>query len=56
MGEKERFFDFLEEGKLPPYTCPCSSFGFLLFYCQEQVTQENAMAKKLIHCVERTLK
>jgi hypothetical protein len=21
-------------------------------YCQEQVPQENAMAKKLVHCVE----
>lgn len=35
----------LEEGEFPSYTCPCSSLDFSGCYCQEQVTQENAMAK-----------
>ena len=31
---------------------PIPALAVVFSYCQEQVTQENAMAKKLIHCVE----
>lgn len=45
------------EGKISLLYLPLQyTLDFSGCNCQEQVTQENAMAKKLIHCVERTLK
>jgi hypothetical protein len=44
-GKRNEFFDFLEGRNFPPIPALAVVFGFLRFYCQEQVTQENAMAK-----------
>jgi hypothetical protein len=45
---REIVFESREAKTLPPIPALAVVFS----YCQEQVTQENAMAKKLVHCVE----
>jgi hypothetical protein len=44
-GNRIGFLIFLEGRNFPPIPALAVVFGFLRFYCQEQVTQENAMAK-----------